>query len=316
MPITRRLVLAAAALALSSAAAPAIAADKVPVVASFSILGDFVRQVGGDRVAVTTLVGPNGDAHVYNPTPADAKAVANARLVVVNGLGFEGWMERLAKAAKSKAAVVVATTGITARQMADDDDAAAGGKPAGHDHGDHHHDGLDPHAWQSVANARIYVANIRDALAAADPTGKDAYAANAAAYLAKLDALDGDVRAAVAAVPEEKRKVITTHDAFGYFAAAYGVEFVAAQGVSTESEATPKQIAALVRQIKAEGIKAVFLENMTDKRLISRVAKETGISIGGELYADALSLPNGPAATYIDMIRHNVKLIAAAMAGV
>ena len=299
MPLTRRAVLAAA---LVLAAGPAFAADKLPVVASFSILGDFVGQVGGDRVAVTTLVGPDGDAHVYNPTPADAKAVAAAKLVFVNGLGFEGWMERLARAAKAKATTVVATKGIAPRHL----------EEAGAAHG-HDHD--DPHAWQSVANARLYVANIRDALVAADPDGRDAYAANADGYLKKLDALDAEVRAAIAAVPAERRKIITTHDAFGYFAAAYGITFIAAQGVSTESEATPKQIAALIRQIKAEDIKAVFLENMADKRLVTRIAQETGARVGGELYADALSLPNGPAPTYIDMIRNNVKLIAAAMAG-
>lgn len=318
MPFTRRFALGAA-LVLAAApalATPALAADKLPVVASFSILGEFVAEVGGDRVTVTTLVGPNGDAHVYNPTPADAKAVTSARVLFVNGLGFEGWMERLAKAAKSKATVVVATDGISARHMTEEDDEtpAKGGK-AGHDHANHHHDGLDPHAWQSVANAKLYVANIRDALVAADADGKDAYLANANAYLGKLDALDAEVRTAIAAVPEAKRKVITTHDAFGYFSDAYGVRFIAAQGVSTESEATPKQIAGLIRQIKAEKIKAVFLENMSDKRLIGRIAKETGAEIGGELYADALSLPNGPAPTYIDMIRNNVKLIAAAMAG-
>jgi zinc/manganese transport system substrate-binding protein len=311
MSYTRRFVLATA---LALAVTPAVAADKIPVVASFSILGDFVTAVGGDRVAVKTLVGPNGDAHVYNPTPADAKAVAEAKLVFVNGLGFEGWMERLAKAAKSKATTVVATTGISARQMEDDEDAAPAKSAKGHDHG-HSHEITDPHAWQSVANAKVYIANIRDGLIAADPAGKDAYAANAAAYTAKLDALDAEVRVAIEAVPAERRKLITTHDAFGYFAAAYGVEFLSAQGVSTESEATPKQIAGLIRQIKAENIRAVFLENMSDKRLVTRIAKETGVQVGGELYADALSLPNGPAATYIDMIRNNVKLIAAAMAG-
>lgn len=304
MSHTRRFVLAAA---LAVVVTPAIAADKIPVVASFSILGDFVDAVGGDRVAVKTLVGPNGDAHVYNPTPADAKAVAEAKLVFVNGLGFEGWMERLAKAAKSKATTVVATTGISARQMEDDD----GPK----DKAGHAHEITDPHAWQSVANAKVYIANIRDGLIAADPAGKEAYTANAAAYTAKLDALDADVRKAIEAVPADRRKLITTHDAFGYFAATYGVEFLAAQGVSTESEATPKQIAGLIRQIKAENIRAIFLENMADKRLVTRIAKETGVQVGGELYADALSLPNGPAATYIDMIRNNVKLIAAAMAG-
>ena len=329
--VSRRLVLAALAaaplLGTPLLAGPAGAQEaKLPVVASFSILGDFVKQVGGDRVAVATIVGPNGDAHVYQPTPADAKKLAAAKVVFVNGLGFEGWMERLTKASGTKAKIVVATTGITPREMADEDDHDHdhGKDKHAHDHGKdkkggkkeahgHDHGATDPHAWQSIANARIYVANIRDALIAADPAGKDAYTANAAAYTAKLDALDAEVKAALAKIPAEQRRIITSHDAFGYFGAAYGLELVSPEGVSTESEASAKDVARIIRQIKAEKIPAVFLENVTNPRLIERIAKETGAKIGGELYTDALSDDKGPASTYILMIQSNVRTLSSAL---
>lgn len=321
--VSRRLVLAALA-AMPLLAGPAGAQEaKMPVVASFSILGDFVREVGGDRVSVATIVGPNGDAHVYQPTPADAKKLAAAKVVFVNGLGFEGWMERLAKASGTKATIVVATTGIAPREMADDDnhgktdgktDGKTGGKTGGKSeaHG-HDHGGTDPHAWQSLANAKAYVANIRDALVAADPAGRDAYAANAAAYTAKLDALDAEVKAALAKIPAEQRRIITSHDAFGYFGAAYGVELISPEGVSTESEASARDVARIIRQIKAQKIPAVFLENVTNPRLIERIAKETGAKIGGELYTDALSDDKGPASTYILMIQSNVRTLSSAL---
>ena len=295
--ITRRHALAAATFALAVGLGPAVAQEKAPdklrVVATFSILGDFVKSVGGDRVEVTSLVGPNGDAHVYQPTPADAKTIGDAKVVFTNGLGFEGWMTRLVKASGTKAPVVVATRGIKPRRMA-----------AGADH-DHEHGGTDPHAWQSVANAKVYVANIRDALVKADPAGKAAYEANAAAYLAKLDALEKDVKEELAQIPADRRKIITTHDAFGYFGQAYGIEFIAPQGVSTESEVSAKDIAAIITQIKKQKIPAVFLENVTDPRLLEQIAQETGAKIGGTLYSDALTDEKGPAPTYIDMMRHN-----------
>jgi zinc/manganese transport system substrate-binding protein len=282
-------------------ATPAAAQDKVQVVATFSILADFARNVGGDRVEVSALVGPDSDAHVYAPSPADAKRLAEARLVLVNGLGFEGWLERLVKASGTKAAVTVTTAGIKPRRM-------QGADAHGHGHGR-----SDPHAWQSVANARIYVANIRDALAKADPAGKAAYEANAAAYLAKLDALAGEVKATIAAIPAERRKIITTHDAFGYFAAAYGVAFIAPQGVSTEAEVSARDLAKIIRQVKAQKIPAVFMENVTDPRLMKRIADETGARIGGRLYSDALSAAGGPAATYIEMMRHNLEQLRGAL---
>ena len=303
--ITRRTVAAslAAGLALTVLPGASFAQEKLPVVASFSILADFVKQVGGDRVAVTSLVGPNGDAHVYSPTPADAKAMAAAKLVVINGLHLEGWLPRLIKSSGTKAPEVTATKGIKPIEAAEE------GGGHGHDHG---HD--DPHAWQSIANARIYVANIRDALDAADPAGKASYDANAAAYLAKLDGVEGEVKAAIARIPAERRKAITTHDAFGYFMKAYGIEFIAPQGVSTESEASARDVARIIRQIKAQKVPAVFLENVTNPRLIEQIAREGGAKVGGTLYSDALSDASGPAGTYIDMMKHNISEIEKALA--
>ena len=301
--LTRRQALAATALAALFAAPGARAQDRLNVIASFSILGDFVKNVGGDRVEVATLVGPNGNAHVYAPSPGDAKKVADAKLVFVNGLGFEGWLERLVKASGTKAPIVVATKGIKPLERAGEHD---------HDH-DHDHGRADPHAWQSVANAKIYVANIRDALIAADPAGKDAYSANAAAYLAKLDALERDVREVIAKIPADRRRVITSHSAFGYFQDAYGVNFTAPQGVSTEAEASAKDVAAIIAQIRKQKVAAVFLENVTDPRLVEQVARETGAKVGGTLYSDALTDDKGDATTYIDLIRHNLRQLASAL---
>jgi len=301
--LTRRQALAATALAALFVAPGARAQDRLNVIASFSILGDFVKNVGGDRVEVATLVGPNGNAHVYAPSPGDAKKVADAKLVFVNGLGFEGWLERLVKASGTKAPIVVATKGIKPLERAGEHD---------HDH-DHDHGRADPHAWQSVANAKIYVANIRDALIAADPAGKDAYSANAAAYLAKLDALERDVREVIAKIPDDRRRVITSHSAFGYFQDAYGVNFTAPQGVSTEAEASAKDVAAIIAQIRKQKVAAVFLENVTDPRLVEQVARETGAKVGGTLYSDALTDDKGDATTYVDLMRHNLRQLASAL---
>jgi zinc/manganese transport system substrate-binding protein len=262
------------------------------VVASFSILGDFVKNVGGERVSVTTLVGPNGDVHVYTPAPADARKIADAKLLIINGLGLEGWLPRLVQSAGSKATLVTATNGITPRRLGTD---------------------ADPHAWQSVANAKIYVANIRDALVAADPAGAEIYRGNAERYGAKLDALDGEVRTAIAQILPAHRKVISTHDAFGYFAAAYGIEFIAPQGVSTEAEVSARDVARIITQIRAAKIPAVFLENISDSRLMRRISSETGAQVGGTLYSDSLTGEKGDAPTYIDMVRHNIKALTSAL---
>jgi zinc/manganese transport system substrate-binding protein len=288
--------IALALLALLGFAGGARAADKVKAVASFSILGDMVKQVGGDRIDVITLVGPDGDAHVYEPTPADAKNLATAQILFTNGLGFEGWMDRLEKSSGFRGKVMVASTGVKPRTMVEDEKTVT-----------------DPHAWQSLANGKLYVANIRDGLITVDPEGKSVYEANAAKYLDALAKEEADVRAALAALPRERRKIITSHDAFGYFGAAYGLEIVAPEGVSTESEASAKDVAKIIRQIKAERIPAVFMENITDHRLLDQIASETGAKIGGELYTDALSPPDGPAPTYLDMFRHNVGALTAAV---
>jgi zinc/manganese transport system substrate-binding protein len=287
--------------------------EPVRVVATFSILGDLVRQVGGSRVAVTTLVGPNGDAHSFVPAPADAQAVAAARLVVVNGLGFEGWIDRLIKASGTKATVVVAAKDIV--PIEEEDEGGGHGRDQGHsqDHGHAH--AADPHAWQNVANTRSYVATIRDGLLSVDPEGAGTYQANAAAYLAQLDALDAEVRTAIAGIPEARRRIVTTHDAFGYFAKAYGLRFLAPQGVSSQSEATARDVAAIVRQVRRDKIPAVFLENISDPRLMQQIARESGAKAGGRVFSDALSEPGGPAPTYLEMIRHNVKEFVAALSG-
>lgn len=288
------------ALAWSGLTLPAraeAAPDKLKVVATFSILGDLVSQVGRDRVDVVTLVGPDGDAHVYAPTPADARRLADAKVVFTNGLGFEGWIGRLITASGTKAAVVEASRGVHPLD-------------AKEEHGPR---GADPHAWQSVANAKVYVASIREALASADPAGTAAFEANAAAYLAELDALDIAIKAAVARIPPERRKIITSHDAFRYFEAAYGLAFIAPQGVSTDAEASARDVARIIRQIRRDRIPAVFLETISDPRLVERIARETGARIGERVYSDALSAPSGPAGTYIAMMRHNIKAFTAAL---
>lgn len=297
------------ALGLTAVASAALA-EPVKVVASFSILGDMVANVGGDHIALTTLVGPDGDAHVFQPSPRDARAVAGADLVIMSGLGFEGWMERLTEAAAYKGKIVVASTGVTPREMAGEEshEEHAEEGPGEHDHGN-----IDPHAWQDLSNGLRYVDNIAAGLIAADPAHEADYRAQAAAYRAKLEALDARVKAAINALPAERRKIITSHDAFGYFAAAYGLEVLAPQGVSTESEASAKGVALLIQQIRETKAPAVFLENVTDPRLIEQIARETGAHIGGTLYSDALSDASGGASTYIAMFEHNVAMLTAAL---
>jgi zinc/manganese transport system substrate-binding protein len=293
-------LLAAGFCALNPAAAQAPTNGKLKIIASFSILADFVRSVGGDRLDVATLVGPNGNAHVYEPSPADAKKVADAALVFVNGLGFEGWLDRLVKASGTKAPIVVASKGVQPLERA--------GSHDGHSHG-----GVDPHAWQSVANAMIYVGNIRDALIAIDPAGQADYEANATAYLARLAALDREVRDTIAKVPPDRRRVVTSHQAFGYFESAYGIHFTAPQGVSTEAEPSAKDVAAIISTIRQQNAAAAFLENVTDPRMVRQIAGETGIKVGGVLYSDALTDASGDATTYLDLIRHNLKQLANAL---
>ncbi|NUU00944.1 metal ABC transporter substrate-binding protein [Herbaspirillum robiniae] len=292
------LLLAGLSLAASVSAS---AAERIPVVASFSILGDIVANVGGERIAVTTLVGPDEDAHVFQPAPDDIKAVSRAKLVVVNGLGFEGWMERLAQSANYRGAIVTASAGIKARERADDDH-----DEHGHEGHDHHHGKDDPHAWQDPQNVIVYARNVAAALARLDPAGADAYRKNGEAYVAKVQALDSWAAQQFAQIPEAKRRVITSHDAFEYFGARYKVRFLAAQGVSTDSEPSAREMAGLIRQIKAEKIKALFFENMANPKLLQQIAREAGVTAGGKLYADALSKAGGPAPDYLSLMRYNV----------
>ena len=291
--VIRRLLtlLALAALLVAPQIGPARAATKV--VATFTILADLVREVGRERVEVSSIVGHNADAHAFEPSPEDARRLKEAALVVANGLGLDGWINRLARASGTKAPVLLASAGVKART-----------EEGGHGHGDSHD--TDPHAWQDVANTKVYIANIRDALVRADAAGREAYVANASAYLASLDALDREIRAGIASIPASRREVITTHDAFGYFGRAYGIRFTAPVGVSTSADVTAAEVARIIRQIRARKIPAVFLENISDRRLADRIAAESGARIGGRLYTDALTPADGPAPTYLAMMRANL----------
>lgn len=274
------------------AAAAQEAQRPLRIVASFSILADLISNVGGPSVAVHALVGPNADAHAFEPTPADAKRVANADLVVVNGLNFEGWMPRLLQAAGYRGRLLVATENIVPRRV---------------------HGVPDPHAWQDLANARVYVDNIRAALIAIAPQDAAGMDGRARIYRSALDDLDRRTRLAFDAIPRAQRRVITAHDAFGYFGAAYGVDFLAPQGWSTDGEPTAAAVAALIRQLREQRVRAVFLENITDPRLVQQLAREGGGVVGGTLYSDALS-PRGTAAdTYLGMFRQNVDMLSAAL---
>lgn len=275
------------------------AAEKLKVVVTFSILSDIAGRVGGDAIDLTTLVGPDADAHAFEPNATDARTVAKAQVLLINGLAFDDWAHRLARASQSKARVVVASHGV---------------QPASGHHG-HDHDGnADPHAWQDVRNVLIYVANIERAFAAADPANAAAYAANAAGYRQELQALNADIRRALLAFAPARRKAVTTHGSFAYFERAYDVEFSSPIGTSTEAQASAKSLAALIVGVRDAKIKALFLENAADPRLMRQVARETGVELAGTLYADALSTKDGPAPTYIALMRHNVALLTAAMA--
>ncbi|HLN25270.1 MAG TPA: metal ABC transporter substrate-binding protein [Patescibacteria group bacterium] len=290
----KRLALAAT-LALT-ATAGAQAAEPLNVVVTFSVLGDLVKQIGGDKVSVISLVAPGGDAHVYQPTPTDAVSIAHADVIVVNGLGMEGWLDRLIAASGAKAPIVVASAGIKPQTMEEE------GKRI-----------TDPHAWQNLANGQAYTLTIGAALAKADPANAAFYRPRAEGYATGLGDLDAWVKTQIAQVPPAKRKIITSHDAFGYFAKAYGVTILAPVGISTDSEPTAAGLGALSDQIKKEGIKALFIENMTDPRLIQTLAHESGAVIGGTLYSDSLSPLGGPADNYVMMFRHNVPAMVAAM---
>ena len=294
--LTRALILGLACMGLTAHVA---AAETLNVVTSFSILGDMTQRIGGVRVQVHTLVGYDADAHMYQPTPADAKTIARANVVVVNGFGFEGWINRLVNASGYRGQVLVAGQGIktlTRAPSKNDRDAE-----------------VDPHAWQDVSNALQYVDNITQALSEADPSGNAFYQARAEKYRQEIAALDREIRKTFNAIPAGRRRVVTTHDAFAYFSRAYGVNFISPLGIKTDVEPSAGDIGRIIQQIRREQIPAVFMENISDPRLLDRIQKESGARIGGTLYSDSLSTVTGPAHTYLDMMRHNAKTLSEAM---
>ncbi len=300
----------------------------LPVVTSFSILDDLVKQVGGDKVSTTVLVGENGDTHVYQPTPQDAIAVKKASLVFINGLEFEGWIERLFESSGYKGEVIVAADGIEKRQ-AGCNCKHHGKHKTSHDehtdkshdeHGSHHghehdHGEYDPHSWLSVKSVKVYVENIVKGLSKADPANAAFYQANAKTYQRKLDELNSWIIAELSKFPESQRIAVTAHDAFGYFARDYQVRFMSVQGTSTNSEASAKDLANLIREIKEKNIRAVFMENISNPALIKQIERETQATMGGVLYSDALSTKDEPASSYLELMRHNTRTLAKGFAG-
>jgi len=326
--ILLRCVAAVVALSLSG---PVVsqATEPTRVVATFSILGDMAERIGGKHLAITTLVGPGGDAHVYQPTPAAARAVSEAEVLIVNGLEFEGWLDRLINASDFNGMRVVATEGVEPIAFEDDKDEHTEIKHHD-DHGDEHaedehhdshgdehahrHDGaFDPHAWMNLGNAIMYVDNITAALAQANPDNTATFYENRDAYVAEIQSLDAEIQKLMSGLPESRRTVVTSHDAFQYFGRNYGLTFLAPQGLSTDSEASAQDVARLIEQMRVESISAVFVENIADSRLLQQIANETGATIGGTLYPGALSGPDGSAPTYLDMMRHNATTLAQAL---
>ncbi len=303
-------LLLAASLAQSTAAQTPVSGEPLSVVTSFSILGDLVRQVGGDAVQVTTLIGSGVDAHTYDPAPADLVALSEANLVFENGLGFEPWLDGFFASAQPAGARVVVSEGITPRE--------AGGDHAEHEEESGEHGVYDPHVWHDVANAIVMTENIRDALVAADPANAALYETNAAAFIANLETLDADIREQVATLPEERRKLVTSHDTFGYFADAYGFEVLGTGFGSLSTEAADpaaRDIAALVAAIEAAGVPAIFAENVANPDLMASIAAEAGVELAPALYTDALGPEGSPGETYEGMMQSNVATIVAALAG-
>ena len=282
---------------------PALAEDKPVAVATFSILADLTQRVAGDHVRVLTLVGPNGDAHVFEPGAKQSAELAEADLLIANGLGFEPWLQRLEDASGFKGKLILASDGVTPLAAEEESEEEEGQL----------HEGADPHAFQDLSNTQIYVANIAKGLSEAAPDHAADFKANADKLTAEIAALDQQLKADFGAIPQEKRRILTSHDAFHYFGRAYGIEFVSVQGLSTEAEPTADDLVKVVRQARDGHLSAIFLENMSDPRLAEMVAQESGVRVGGELYADALSDPSGPAPDYLSLIRYNARQLLAAM---
>ncbi len=285
-------------------------AEPVPVTATFSILGDLVQQVGGSHVTVSTLVGADGDAHVYQPSPQAVRTLAQSKLLVSNGLGFEGWLERLHESSGFSGTVVIASQGVTPLAMTEEEEQE---EAHGHDDEDHHHGAVDPHAWNDPANVLIYIDNIAKGLIKVDPAHQADYTANATAYKARLQAVHEQFSARFAALLPERRMAITSHDAFGYLAHAYHLTLLAPQGLSTEAEPSAAQVAQLIRQIRQQQVPALFVENISDPRLMEQISRETQVTIGGKLYSDALSGPKGDAPDYLALMNHNLDTLLKAL---
>ncbi len=315
---------------------------RLQVVASISILADMVRQVGGDKIQLAQFVAADADAHTFEPAPTDAKVLGQAQVLVINGIDFEFWLPRLLASSGFKGQEIVATKGITPRRLTQDMHSHKPGADGGHEHAhadgrdhkdehdhhhdhkddhnhdhdhdhkhghddDHHHGEFDPHAWQDLGNAVIYVRNIAQGLSAADPENQAYYAQRAADYETKIEALDQELKQAFSEVPQANRKVIVQHDAFGYFAQAYGIEFISAVGISSAAEPSAKEVASIIAQAREHDIKGIFIENISNPRLIRQIAKESGARLGGTLYSDALAKADHPADSYLGMMKWNAK---------
>jgi zinc/manganese transport system substrate-binding protein len=299
VPLSRRIFVLAGASAIAASATPfrgIAAVTTVPVTATFSILGDMVQAIGGKRVTVTTLVGSDGDPHVYEPRPEDARAVTQAAALFLNGMGFEGWLDRLVDSSDFRGGLVIVSQGVEPLVIGN----GRGVK--------------DPHAWHDLANAKIYATNIAAGLITSDPDGRSYYEKAHDAYIKEINAVEREVKKRLGSLPPSHRRAVISHDSFGYFGRAYGIEFLAPQGLSTEAEPSANDLATLIRQIREENVRALFLENASDPRLIEQIQRETGVRIGGTLYSDALSGPDGPAPTYLAMMRHNIRTLATALA--
>ncbi|WP_074380949.1 metal ABC transporter solute-binding protein, Zn/Mn family [Bartonella doshiae] len=298
--LVQQFILLGTLLLLLLSSFSASAHNKIRVVASFSILADLVKNVGGDSISISTFVGPNASIHIYEPTPRDVQALKNAHIIFINGLHLEGFIDRLITASGTKALLVEVSANIPPLNIQHQ-------KHSAQEH--NHYSDIDPHAWQTIPNVEIYVKNIATAFCKIDQQSCVKYNRNSSAYIQKLKIAQETLKTKIATIPKDKRVIITSHDAFSYFAKEYGFTMLAPQSASTETEATAADVAKLIKQIKTNKAAALFVENISNPRLIKQISRETGLKIGGTLYSDALSNENGPAATYLDMMEHNIKTI-------
>ena len=293
------------ALSVLLLAGPARATDRIPVVVTFSVIGDMLASVGGDRVDIKTIVKAGGDCELYQPTAADVATVASARALFVNDLNeeFEPWLEPLLKQALFKGTKVVVTRGVRTLTAEEEHPVSGRQLPAA----------IDQHAWLDPRNGIIYVRNIAEALERVDPAGAADYRARAAAYTKQIQAVDDWARKEIASVPSGKRRALASHDSLEYIANTYGITLLTVNGWTNKSEPSAAELTKLARQIQAAHVKALFLDSITDPRAMQRIAGETGAVIGGTLYGDSLSPTGGEADSYVKMLRHDVSTLKAGM---